>query len=168
MTTRLISRQIAAAACLIAVWCGLWGSVSPANLLSGAAVALAAVALGFGPVSRKGIRLLPLLRLVWLVAVDLVKSTFYVAVEVLTPTDRTTEAIFAVRIPPAGRAHFLMLVVAITLTPGTAVVDTDSESGILYLHLLHHNRRAETTAHVEELVALAAAALSPQTTGITP
>jgi len=161
VTGWVVPRQIAAVASLTAIWCGLWGSLSAANLVSGAAVATLASALGAGPLSRRGIRLLPLVRLVRLVLADLVKSTFTVAVEVLTPTDRTAEAIVAVQIPPAGRAHFLLLVVAITLTPGTGVVDADAESGVLYLHLLHHNRRAETVAHVEELVELAAEALSP-------
>ena len=160
-------RQVAAIAGLSAVWCGLWGSVSPANLLAGVLVAIGAYAAGFGPPTRRGIRLRPLGKLVWLVGVDLVKSTINVAVEVLTPTDRTTEAIVAVEIEPAGRAHFLCLVVAMTLTPGTAVIDADEDSGVLFLHLLHYRRHAETVAHVEELARLAADALSPAPRGMT-
>ena len=162
MATRLNPRQITAIASLTAIWCGLWGSASAANIFSGLAVAWGAFALGFGPPSRLGIRLSPLVRLAWLVGVDLAKSTLHVAAEVLTPTDRTAEAIVAVHVPPVGRAHFLLLVVAITLTPGTAVVDTDIESGVLYVHLLHHGRRSQTIAHVERLARLAADALSPQ------
>ncbi len=162
MTLRVVPRQVAAIAGLTAIWCGLWGSVSLANIVSGAAVAAGACALGFGWSSGKGVRVLPLLKLLWLVLVDLVKSTFNVAIEVLTRADRTTEAVIAVQIPPGGRAHLLLLVVAISVTPGTAVVDAEGDSGAIYLHLLHHTRRAETIAHVEELVGLAAQALSPQ------
>lgn len=167
MTPLMIPRHIAVIASLTAIWCGLWGSVSAANLLAGALVATWAYAVGFGSWSRRGIRLWPLVKLFWLVVVDLVKSTINVAVEVLTPTDYTTEAIVAVEIQPAGRAHFLCLVIAVTLTPGTAVIEIDEESGVLFLHLLHHNRRAETIAHVKELALLAADALSPAPKGVS-
>ena len=112
-------------------------------------------------------RLLPLLRLVWLVLVDLVKSTINVAAEVLTRADNTAESIVAVRIAAAGRAHFLLLVVTITLTPGTAVIETDEQNSIIYLHLLHHERRAQTIAHVQELAELASVALPSAPSKVT-
>ncbi|MCY4258314.1 MAG: Na+/H+ antiporter subunit E [bacterium] len=161
LRTALVPRYGVAIVGLVAVWCGLWGSVSVANVASGLLVAVFALALGFGVPSSLGVRVVPLVRLGWLVGVDLVKSTFTVAAEVLTWADNTAESIVAVPVSVGGRMHFLLLVVAITLTPGTAVVDTDSTEGIIYLHLLHHERRAETIAHVQELVELAALALSP-------
>ena len=97
----------------------------------------------------------------WFVLVDLVVSTGAVAREILTPTDFTEEAIIAVEVPTSARRHLLLLLVAITVTPGTAVVDTDGERGTLYLHLLHCDRRAAVTAHIDRLAALAGAALPP-------
>ena len=98
-------------------------------------------------------------RFIGLVAVDLVVSTFTVAREILTPTDYTDEAIIAVPVPGETRSHLLMLIVAVTVTPGTAVVDTDPDTGTLYLHLLHADRSEQTTAHVTELAQLACRAL---------
>ena len=92
-------------------------------------------------------------------AVDLVVSTLNVAYEVLTPTDRTLESVIAVEVPHEPRSHLLLLVVAVTVTPGTAVVDADFESGTLYLHLLDHRRRDEVEEHVRELARLACAGL---------
>ena len=82
-----------------------------------------------------------------------------VALEVLTPTDRTDEAIVAVPLPTESRRHLLLLIVAVTVTPGTAVIDADPDTGTLYLHLLHSDRRDATVAHVEELAELACKAL---------
>jgi multicomponent Na+:H+ antiporter subunit E len=152
-------RRLVTAMALVAAWCALWGEVSVANLLSGVIVAIAVSASGIGTAGRGGIRPLPLARFVGLVAVDLVISTVTVAREILTPTDYTEEAIIAVPVPAETRSHLLLLIVAVTLTPGTAVVDADTDAGVLYLHLLHADRRAATTEHVQELADLACRAL---------
>ncbi len=95
----------------------------------------------------------------WLVAVDLVVSTVQVAWEILTPTDYTDEAIIAVDTTIESRSHFLMLVVAITVTPGTAVIDSDGDTGRLYLHVLHAEKAPEIEKHVRQLAELACRAL---------
>lgn len=143
---------------LTVVWCGLWGEISAANLLSGVAVTSFAVA-GRPVRSQTGIQLGPLLRLGWLILVDLVSSTVQVAREVLTPTDYSEEGIIAVQVPESSMAHTLLLTSAITLTPGTAVVEIDRDGSTLYLHLLHMDRRAQVQDHVVELANLSIKAL---------
>lgn len=144
---------------LVAAWCALWGEVTFANVASGVVLAAAISMSHLGNDHPGGLRIVPLVRFAALVAVDLVVSTVQVAREVLTPTDYTAEAIIAVDVPMAARSHFLLLVVAVTLTPGTAVVDGDPDTGRLYLHLLHAERRDEVEAHVRRLAELACAAL---------
>jgi multicomponent Na+:H+ antiporter subunit E len=155
----LTSRRLLTVALLVAAWCALWGSVSVANVLSGTFVAVAATL--FAGVDRNagGLRIVPLLHFVWLVLVDLVVSTVHVAWEILTPTDHTDEAIVAVDTQLGSRSHFLMLVVAITVTPGTAVIDSDGDTGRLYLHLLHAEKAPEIELHVRQLAELACRAL---------
>ena len=152
-------RRLLILAMLVVAWCALWGSVSVANVLSGTLVAVAATL--FSGVDRNAgaIRIGPLLHFLWLVVVDLVVSTVQVAWEILTPTDYTDEAIIAVDTDIDSRSHFLMLVVAITVTPGTAVIDSDADTGRLYLHVLHAENAAEIEGHVRELAQLACRAL---------
>lgn len=163
MIGRPTLRAVIVTVALVAAWCGLWGSVSIANVLGGLAVSVVVLASGLGPGTDGGIRFAPLLQLTWLVLVDLAASTANVAWEVLTKTDHTEEAIVAVETPIGSRAHMLVLVVAITLTPGTAVVDAKGADehgpGTLYLHLLHVDRREATAEHVRKLARLACAAL---------
>jgi multicomponent Na+:H+ antiporter subunit E len=127
--------------------------------MSGTLVAVTATV--FSGVDRNagGLRIVPLLHFVWLVAVDLVVSTAHVAWEILTPTDYTDEAIIAVDTPVESRSHLLMLVVAITVTPGTAVIDSDVDTGRLYLHVLHAEKSDEIRRHVGKLADLACRAL---------
>ena len=159
MTRWFTLRRLISIAVLVGVWLALWGDISVANLLSGVVIAVAVSATGIGTAGRGGVRILPLLKFSVLVFWDLLGSTWTVAREVITPTDYTDEAIIAVDVPIASRSHLLLLIVSITLTPGTAVVDADPDSGTLYLHLLHAERREETAAHVRELAELACAAL---------
>ncbi len=155
----LTPRRLLTLALLVAAWCALWGSVSVANVLSGTSIAVAATV--FSGVDRNAgaLRIVPLVHFVWLVLVDLVVSTVHVAWEILTPTDYTDEAIIAVDTNAESRTHFLMLVVAITVTPGTAVIDSDGDTGRLYLHVLHAEKAPEIEAHVRHLAELACRAL---------
>lgn len=159
MTGWLTARRLITVVALVLAWCALWGEVSAANVISGTVVAVAVSVAGIGTAGRGGIRLRPLARFVGLVAVDLVTSTVTVAREILTPTDYTDEAIIAVPVPGDTRSHLLLLIVAVTVTPGTAVVDADPDAGVVYLHLLHADRSDATAAHVRELAELACRAL---------
>ncbi len=158
-------RRLLTIALLVAAWCALWGELSIANAASGTLVAVAATV--FSGVDRNagGLRIVPLLHFMWLVAVDLVTSTVQVAWEILTPTDYTDEAIIAVDAPVASRSHLLMLVVAITVTPGTAVIDSDGDTGRLYLHVLHAEKSDEIQRHVRQLADLACRALPVRPAG---
>lgn len=169
------SRHLLLIIALTSAWCALWGEITAANVLSGLAVSGGLVfygvrnrtgmdgvtsgRVGFGALARLGL----------LVSWDLIKSTVEVAKEVITPSDRSiNEAIIAVELPPEAEHHLLLLVVAITVTPGTAVVDTDLENRKLYLHILHYDGRAEIEAHVKELARLAFAAFPAEPGSAVP
>jgi len=139
---------------LAAVWCAYWGEVSVANVASGLLVGAVASTIG-NEASGRRIRLVPMMRLLWVVFVDLVESTAVVVREVVTVVDDTDEAIIVVPIDSAGRNHLLLLYVAITLTPGTAVVAGSHDEEVLYLHILHADRRDAIEEHVALLVRLA-------------
>ncbi len=149
---------------LVASWCALWRDISVANLLSGTIVAVGVqVILGRPVFGGRPKKIVPVLNLVGLVLIDLARSTTSVAYEILTPTDHTQEAILAIAIPPKAHHLMLPLTVMITLTPGTAVIETDPLAGNMYLHLLHHDRRQETVRHVERLAELLAEAFPAPT-----
>jgi len=152
-------RRVITVIALTAAWCALWNAISFANVASGIVVSSLVLLSGVGTSGRGGVRLVPLLHFTWLVMVDLVKASISVGWEILTPTDYTEEAIIAVDAPMETRGHLLLLVVAITVTPGTAVIDTDPDSGRLYVHVLHASKSDEIRAHILELAQLACDAL---------
>ena len=151
--------RIVANLILVGVWCALWGEVTASNVLSGLVIVALITVSRSGPGGRGELRLLPMARFLGLAFIDLVESTVVVARQVVTPGRPTDEAIVAVSAPPLSKAHLLMLTVAVTVTPGTAVVDTDPDTGTLYLHILDHRRTEATARHVERLANYARDAL---------
>lgn len=124
---------------LTVVWVGLWGSVTPANVLGGLLVG--GLVLRLLPVQdpAPARRASPVGVLVFLgvFAVALVQSSLQVLVLVLRPRLRPRQAVLAVPVHGDGGDRLLTLVAnAISLTPGTLTLEVDRERGLLHVHCL--------------------------------
>jgi multicomponent K+:H+ antiporter subunit E len=126
------------AAALLAMWLLLNQSLSPGQIVLGAAVAvlasLALAALRPEPVRSVSVR--PVLKLAGIVLADIVRSNLAVARIVLFPTTKRVSGF--VRLPLELRnIHGLtLLAIIITATPGTLWVQLDRSRGILLVHVL--------------------------------
>ena len=123
---------------LTLVWVGLWGSLSPANVLGGLAVAaLLVVALPLTEVPLAAeVRPVALLRFVGFFAVDLVRSSWQVALLVLRPRRPLRQAVLAVPVRGASDQLLTLLANAISLTPGTLTLEVDRPRSTLYVHVI--------------------------------
>jgi multicomponent Na+:H+ antiporter subunit E len=123
---------------LTAVWVGLWGSVTAANVLGGLAVAVVLVgALPLESAPRSGVlRPLAAVRFFVAFARDLVRSSVQVAVLVVHPRRRLRQAVLAVPVPGASHPLLTLLANAISLTPGTLTLEVDPQRSTLYVHAL--------------------------------
>lgn len=145
---------------LTGVWVLLWGTLSPANILAGLAVALLITLLLPLPVVPVQGRLHPLslLRLQGRVMVDLAKASLQIAWLTVKPGPPPQSAI--VRAPLSVKSDLTLSLIAsiLTLIPGTMVVDIDQARRILYVHVLdvRPERAIEDffaqLAHLEQLV----------------
>ena len=123
---------------LTAVWVGLWGSVTVANVLGGLVVAVVlVVVLPLPSVPGR-----PLVRPVWLLrfvghfAVDLVVSSLQVARLVLRPRLDLRQGVITVPVRGASDGLLTLLADAISLTPGTLTLEVDRPRSTLYVHVL--------------------------------
>lgn len=127
---------------LTAVWVALWGSVTPANVLGGLAVAVALLAVPTREPATPAVgvrgRINPvgLLRFAAYFAVALVKASIEVVVLVLNPRMRLRQAVVAVPVAGASDALLTLLANSISLTPGTLTLEVDREQRVLYVHAL--------------------------------
>lgn len=122
------------------VWTFLWGDLSWANVLAGVVVGLVLVAL-FDHPGRGSFTVRPLraARFALEFARRLVVSSLVVAWEVVTPRTRVREGIVRVVVPRVTPEVQVLISGAISLTPGTLVIDIAERDArtVFYVHVLH-------------------------------
>ncbi len=141
------------------VWVALWGEASPANLLGGVAVGAVLQALFPVPRSPGGGRLRPLafagllVELAW----RLVKANLVIARAAVSPAHRLCEGVVAVPIVAASDTLVTFVANAISLTPGSLVLEARSgDPTLLFVHVLGRVRM-ETEAVRRDVQRLEAA-----------
>lgn len=162
----MIRRHATMATVLVVVWVALWGEISLPNMASGVVVAV--VTLILVPHDRPGprgtFRLGPAVGFGWFFLRELVAANVEVAWEVVTPHNRENEGIISLPVPTACSPTLLMTIVnAISLTPGTAVVEIVDQPRLLFIHVLHLDDREESRSELMEFQRRAIAAFGSPT-----
>lgn len=142
---RTLSRLSGRAGALMLVWVALWGSPSVGNLVSGALVAAFVLTVFPGGPDRTAdehssrVRLLAPFHFLGRFFVELVMSTFSVAIAVIAPRRRVREGVVKVRLRSSSPMIGTVVANSITLTPGTLTLDVDPDSvrgTLLHVHVL--------------------------------
>jgi multicomponent Na+:H+ antiporter subunit E len=124
---------------LIVMWIALWGTLSIANILGGAAVAVTVLVFA-GRVKPRPVRNLDTAaawRYLRTFATQLVVANWQVIKAVLRP-DTIKPGILAMPLHHASDAVVTLVANSITLTPGTLTLETDrrDDVAVLYVHAL--------------------------------
>lgn len=130
--------QLVAMCWLVLVWNLLWGEFSVGNLLGGVLVAMAVLVFFPLPSVSFGGRLRPvaLLRFAVRFAADLVVASCHVALTALRPGYVPRNAIVAVRLRVRSDLNLTLTAEALSLVPGSLIIETDRRTGTLYVHVL--------------------------------
>lgn len=150
---------------LVIVWVLLFGDLSVANVLSGLAVALFAILLfPLPPIVFTG-RLRPggLLRAAGRFLGDMVVASLGVVRQTLNLRHQPTNAIIAVPLRSRSDLYLTLTAEALSLIPGSVVVEVDRWNWVVYVHVLGADdeesvaRARETALAQEERIVLALA-----------
>lgn len=135
---RSFARQIPLLVGLVVLWMCLWNQFTVLAFVTGVAVAVLVTRVFFLPPVELSGRFNVWSALVFLghFLVDLVRASVQVAWQAVRPRGVDSNAIVAVQLHT--RSDFIMTLVAeaISLVPGSLVVEADRERSILYLHAL--------------------------------
>ncbi|MEV4711879.1 Na+/H+ antiporter subunit E [Micromonospora sp. NPDC049374] len=137
--------QVIAVTALVAVWVLLWGTLSWANIISGLLVAAVLLAVfPLPPVTYAGrIHPLPMLRF-WLHFLrDLVVASAQVAWLALRVGHTPQSAIIAVQLRVNTDLNLTLAAEALSLLPGSLILEADRRTGTLYIHVLNVASRDE-------------------------
>lgn len=123
---------------LMLVWVLLWGSASAANIIGGFTVAVVITVLLPLPVVPVEGRLHPLslLKLVAVVAYQLVLSSLQVARLAIKPGPPPRTAVLRARLAIKSDLVLALAVNIMTLIPGSMVLEIDRERRLIYVHVL--------------------------------
>lgn len=123
---------------LVVVWLALWGQFTPLAVVSGIIVALLVQRVFYLPPAEHPDRFNPY-RFVILVAVfafDLTRSAFHVAWLSIRPRPITISSIIQIDLRTRSDLVMTLTSLAITMIPGSFVVEVDRPNTIIYLHVL--------------------------------
>jgi multicomponent Na+:H+ antiporter subunit E len=137
--SRHLLRQLPALVWLVLVWLLLWGTWSWANVLGGVAVAFLVTRLVPLPSVVENIRVRPLavLGFVLVFSRDLLVASAEVAWRALRPGPPPRSAVITVGLRTDSDLLLTVTSEALTLVPGSIVLDLDRDRRTLAVHLLH-------------------------------
>ncbi|GAB2462601.1 Na+/H+ antiporter subunit E [Xylanimonas ulmi] len=157
---RRVAAQWPSVLLLGVLWMALWGSITWGTFLAGLLAGLVVVALlPLPPVGvRAALRPWRAVILGARFAADLVVASFQVAWTALRPGTSPRGGVVAVPLRPAPDVFFAMTAELSSLVPGSLVVEADTRTATLYLHVLDLDAAGgpdavrEQTLHLEERV----------------
>lgn len=133
-------RSLAYVGTLAAIWVLLWGSASPANVLSGLAVGGALVLLvpGLRRPRSSGytFRPLALARFVGYVLLVITRSNVELIREVLSRSSRIQTAVIGVPLPGCSDEIITLITNLLAMSPGTMPIELHNDPNVLYIHVL--------------------------------
>ncbi|MEH0981284.1 Na+/H+ antiporter subunit E [Micromonospora sp. CPCC 205556] len=148
--------QLIALGWLVGVWNLLWGDFSWGNLLGGVLIGVA-VLLFFPlpPISFGGrVRPRALLVLAVTFVAELVSASVRVAAIAVRPGYRPRSAIVAVRLRVRTDLNLALTAELLSLVPGTLILETDRDAGVLYVHVLDVRGPADLTVGRDRVLAV--------------
>lgn len=131
-------QQLPLLVALILLWMALWGEISLLSSLSGLLVAVVVTRLFYlPPVELSGrFNIGWSLIFVGRLARDVVVASVVVSAQAFAPRVVSTNAIIAVTLRTSSDFIMTMTATAVSLVPGSIVVEIDRDTATLYLHVL--------------------------------
>lgn len=148
---------------LVAVWVLLWGSLTPANLLGGIAVAAVALYISNGRISKEDsasrahaphFRVKAVVVLFAHIAKDLVVANLVVARQIVSRRSSLNTGVVRVPLPYCSDTVLTMITNIMALTPGTMAVEVTNHPRFLYVHILQLSSVEVTRDEIERRSAM--------------
>ncbi|HXH57714.1 Na+/H+ antiporter subunit E [Iamia sp.] len=143
---------------LVVIWVLAWGSPSPANILSGIAVAAGLLALApesWPGLTRPRFRPVAIGRFVLHVMMKVLESNVVITREVLARRSRIRTGVVAVPLPECSDGLLTLITNAMALTPGTMPLEVTRDPTVLYVHVLQLRDLDDARHQIQHLAALA-------------
>ena len=164
--SRIPWRRVINGAWLLVLWLGITGSWTTGSLVGGIVVVTLLMVL-FPPVepgtTRHRLRPVMLARYAGHFVRELVLANIQVAFAVIFPSRvRHARGVIDVELPPSSRLVLAILANAVSLTPGTSIIDVSSDPPWMRVHVLELRDPDEVRSAIAELHWRLVRALGPE------
>lgn len=151
---RVLWKQVPLAIALVALWVMLWGELTPLNVVVGAVLAAAVMAVFYlPPVDLSGrVNLWWATRYLVVFLRELAVASFQVAGLALDPRGVHDSSIVRVRLRTKSDFIITMTGLTISLIPGSFVTEVDRFHSTLYLHVLNTRSMKDVEAMRREVL----------------
>lgn len=141
-------QQVPLLVALVLVWMALWGSVTPLTIVTGIVIALLVTRAFYLPPIELSGRVNPLWLIVFLARFfgELFVASFQVALLAFQPRGIPHSAVVRVQLRTRADLILTLTSLAISLVPGSLVIEVDRRRAVLYVHVLG----AESEQDVED------------------
>ncbi|WP_437584318.1 Na+/H+ antiporter subunit E [Paramicrobacterium sp. CJ85] len=152
--TRSIGGQIMLGVGLVVIWMLLWGQFTWLSLITGLALAVGVSAVFYLPAVDMSIRVNPWYTFLFFARLlfDISRASIGVAWLVLKPRYVPSNAIMAIALRTRSDLIMTWTAEAISIVPGSIVVDVDREDSVLYVHVINVRNEAEMDAFEDEVL----------------
>lgn len=142
---------------LVVIWVLAWGTPTPANVLSGLAVAavLLAVSPDTFPPRRGRIRPVAIARLLGFVLVQAVTANVQLTRAIVSRDAQLRTAVLAVHLPGCSDGLLTLISNGMAVTPGTMPLEVTHDPTVIYFHALLIGDIEDARRDVQRLAALA-------------
>jgi multicomponent Na+:H+ antiporter subunit E len=133
---RSFLQQLPLLVALVVLWMVLWGQFTWLGLLTGAVVAVVVTRVFYLPPVDLSGRINPWYTLVFLAHffLDVAVASFQVAFQALSPKRIPRSSVIGIQLRTRSDLVMTLDAIAMSLVPGSLVVEADRERSILYLH----------------------------------
>ncbi|MGG7463590.1 MULTISPECIES: Na+/H+ antiporter subunit E [unclassified Plantibacter] len=151
---RALVSQTLLIAGLVLLWCLLWGTFDVLTLLTGVVLAIVVSAFFYLPAVELSGRINLWRTLVFFakLLLDIVRASAEIAWLVLKPSYRASNAIIGVRLRTRSDLIMSWTAEAVSIVPGSIVVDIDRTNSTLYLHALDVSDDADIDRVIAEVL----------------
>ena len=133
-----VAQQLPLLVALVVLWMLLWGAINPLNLITGIVLALVVTRFLYLPPVELSGRFNLWWFLVFLARffVELVAGSFQVAAQAFAPRGGHTNSVIAAQLHTRSDFILTLTAIAVSIIPGSVVIEVDRDNSILYLHVL--------------------------------
>lgn len=133
---------------LVVLWAVLWGTLTWLTILTGIIVAIVVTRVFYLPPAELSGRINPWYVLVFLAhfLLDVAVASFTVAYQALNPRPIPRSSVIGIQLRTRSDLIMTLDSIAMSLVPGSLVVEADRERGILYLHTFATRTSADVEA----------------------